>query len=349
MQNKEIEKIYNDFVNNNFIKFDSKQIDILQKLVVTYNNYRKIRIFSKNKKNIGVYVYGSVGIGKTFVLNLFTQNIKNSKKIHFNHFMINLHAHINNNKNSLALEAYIKNYAKSFSLIFIDELHIFNIVDALLIKRIFNFFKKYKVFIIVSSNFHPDELYKNGLQRNDFLPFIEFVKKTYKVIHLHNMTDYRRLMLNQSKTYFSPINDETSLEFNKLFEKFVDRGEIHIRKIKTKSRLIRFEKCTSNIVFISFDDLCNKNLAHEDYHNIAKTFKLLFINKVPLFTNSLSDQCRRFISLIDMLYDQQCSVVILAEKSVNKLCEVKNLQKEFNRTVSRLYEMTIINTNKNEK
>ena len=117
MQNKEIEKIYNDFVNNNFIKFDSKQIDILQKLVATYNNYRKIRIFSKNKKNIGVYVYGSVGIGKTFVLNLFTQNIKKSKKIHFNHFMINLHAHINNNKNSLALEAYIKNYAKSFSLI----------------------------------------------------------------------------------------------------------------------------------------------------------------------------------------------------------------------------------------
>ena len=346
MNNNTLEKIYNDFVNNNFIKYDKKQIEVLKKIEFIYTTNKKIRIFSKTKKFNGIYLHGSVGTGKTFILNLFIQNIKKAKKIHFNHFMINLHAYINNNKNNSALENYIKDYAKNYSIIFIDELHIFNIVDALLIKKIFIFFEKYKIFIIISSNFHPDELYKNGLQRNDFLPFIEFIKKDFAIIYLQNLIDYRRLMLNQSKTYFTPINQITMNEFNILFERFVDKDSIHIRKIQTKSRVIRFEKCTSNIVFCLFDKLCNTNLAHEDYHNIAKTFNLLFISKVPLFTDSESNQCRRFISLIDMLYDQGCSVVVLAKKPINKLCEIKNLQKEFERTISRLYEMTIINSDK---
>ena len=153
-------------------------------------------------------------------------------------------------------------------------------------------------------------------------------------------------MLNQSKTYFTPINEKTSKEFKKLFERFVDKSQIHIRKIKTKSRDIRFEKCTANIAFCSFSELCATNLGHGDYHNIAKAFNLLFINNIPLFEDSISDQCRRFISLIDMLYEQECSVVILADKPINKLCQINILDKEFKRTASRLYEMTIIDTRK---
>ena len=189
MNNNTLEKIYNDFVNNNFIKYDKKQIEVLKKIEFIYTTNKKIRIFSKTKKFNGIYLHGSVGTGKTFILNLFIQNIKKAKKIHFNHFMINLHAYINNNKNNSALENYIKDYAKNYSIIFIDELHIFNIVDALLIKKIFIFFEKYKIFIIISSNFHPDELYKNGLQRNDFLPFIEFIKKDFAIIYLQNLIE----------------------------------------------------------------------------------------------------------------------------------------------------------------
>ena len=335
----DLQKIYDDCVKNNFINYDAKQLDTLLDIYKTWNNYKKINIF-KRKFFYGVYLYGSVGIGKTFILNLFIQNIKKAKKIHFNHFMINLHAHINN-KNSL--ESFIKKFSSDNKIIFIDELHIFNIVDALLIKKIFLLFHKYKIFILGSSNFKPEELYENGLQRDDFLPFIDFVETNFNVIHLQDIQDYRRQKLNQSKTYFSPVNEKTSNEFKKLFEKFVDLSEIHIKKIQIKSRVIRFEKCTSNIVFCSFEELCVSNLAHDDYYNIAKVFNLLFINKVPYFTDEKLDQCRRFISLIDMLYDQKCSVVILADKPINKLCQIKNLQKEFERTASRLYEMTIIN------
>ena len=345
--NKNIEQRYKDFVTNNFIAYDVKQIDALKSIDEEWQQRKKINFFSKLKKYQGIYVYGSVGIGKTFILNLFLQNIAGSIKYHFNHLMINLHAYINNAEDKgTALDKYIRDISKKYKIVFLDELHIFNIVDALLIKKVFLLFKKYKIFILVSSNFHPSELYKDGLQRNDFIPFIKLVEDNFRVLHLDQMQDYRRQMLNQSKTYFTPINQETRKEFNKLFESFVDSGQILIRKIQTKSRAIRFEKCTANIAYCTFNELCETNLAHEDYSNIAKSFRLMFVDSVPQFTDSESDQCRRFISLIDMLYNQQCSVVILAQFPINQLCQINKLSKEFERTSSRLYEMTIINQNK---
>jgi len=339
---RDVQKIYNDFVSNNFLTHDNLQYDLLKKINSAWVDNKKFKFFFKSKNFNGVYVYGAVGIGKTFILNLFTQNIYRGQKIHFNHLMINLHTFINNSKKENALENYIKNLAKENSLLFIDELHIFNIVDALLIRKIFILFKKYKIFILISSNFKPSDLYKNGLQRDDFIPFINFLEEYFQIINLQKIKDYRREMLNQSKTYFTPINEKTTKEFTKLFDRFADKSQIHIRKIKTKSRDIRFEKCTANITFCSFGELCDTNLGHEDYLNIAKAFKLIFISNIPLFENSNSNQCRRFISLIDMLYDEKCSVVILAEKSINRLCAIKNLTKEFERTSSRLYEMTIM-------
>ena len=130
-----------------------------------------------SKKNIksGIYLHGSVGTGKTFVFNIFCKFIRSFKKYHFNHFMNELHVFINNPKNKeLALENFIKSISKKYNIIFLDELHIFNIVDALIIKKVFLLLKKYNVFILVSSNFKPDELYKNGLRRGDFISFIDF-------------------------------------------------------------------------------------------------------------------------------------------------------------------------------
>ena len=341
----DFENIYNNYVSSNLISYDEKQISLLKKINETYIISKKINFFNKNKKINGVYVYGSVGIGKTFILNIFVQNKNLAKKYHFNNFMINLHSFVNVQKKNkeLAVEKYIKKISKENKIIFIDELHVFNIVDALLIKSVFLYFKKYKIFVLVSSNFEPDDLYKNGLQRNDFLPFIEFLKENYEIISLNQMQDYRRKMLNQSKTYFTPINEMTKNEFNKLFDRFVDKNEIHITQVKSKSRILRFEKSTSNIAYCNFVELCAKHLAHEDYFNIAKSFNLIFISSIPQFSDSETDQCRRFIGLVDMLYDNGCSVVILAETPINQLCLIKNLLKEFERTASRLYEMTIIN------
>ena len=342
-----IEKKYNEFVDHNFIVKDNLQIQVLKKINSTWLAYSSENLFKnlfkKNTFSKGIYLFGSVGIGKTFIINLFIKSFKNSKKFHFNHFMNELYSFINIKQNrDHSLDKFIKSISLKYKIIFIDELHVFNIVDALIIKKVFLLFKKYKVFVITSSNFKPEDLYKDGLQRTDFITFIEFINKEFKVIFFDQDKDYRRQLLNQSKTYFTPINNSTELEFKILFNKFVDIEYVYERKIKIKSREIIISKCLANIALCSFNELCYKNLGPEDYQKLASEFNLFFIEGVPKFNDLNSNECRRFINLIDMLYDQQRSVVILAENPINKLCSIEKLKKEFERTSSRLYEMTII-------
>jgi len=344
-----IEKKYNEFVDHNFITKDNFQIKILKKINSTWTSYNTKNFFRnlfRNKSfSNGIYLFGSVGIGKTFLINIFIKSFRNSKKFHFNHFMNELHSFINIKKNrDHSLDSFIKSISLKYKIIFIDELHIYNIVDALIIKKVFLLFKRYKVFVIVSSNFKPEDLYENGLQRNDFVPFIEFINKEFKVIFFDQNKDYRRQLLNQSKTYFTPINKNTESEFKILFNKFVDSEYVHEKKIKIKSREITISKCLANIALCTFNELCCENLGPEDYQKLASEFNLFFIERVPKFNKLNSNECRRFINLIDMLYDQQRSVVILAENPINKLCSIQKLNKEFERTASRLYEMTIIRT-----
>ena len=334
---------YNSFVENNFIKSNNAQLDVLKKINSVWNLSQKKNLFINNKKQEGVYLFGKVGTGKTFLLNLLYQNSKIGKKIHFNNLMIEIHNAIKNSPSKdNAIETYIKELGNKFKLLFIDEMHIFNIVDALIIKKIFFFLSKYKIFLIISSNFHPDDLYKDGLQRADFIPFIELIKNNYAVINIDINTDYRRQTLNQSKTYFTPITDETKKEFNRLFNRFVDETHLTTIKIKTNSREISFDRCSSNILMTEFKKICQSNLSHQDYTNIAKYFNLIFLNNVPELNEQNKDSCRRFISLIDMLYENNCSIVILAAKPISNLNTNKSLDDEFKRTASRLYEMTIV-------
>ena len=333
---------YQSFVENNFIKKDLDQIDALKIINDTWMDNNKNSLFTYKKNKFGIYIYGSVGTGKTFLLNLFYQYSKVGKKIHFNKLMNKIHESINYNNQNNKIETFLKEFTKNIKILFIDELHIFNIADALIVKKIFDFFGQNKIFVLVSSNFQPNELYNQGLQREDFLPFINFINKNFKLIKLNNSVDYRRFNLNQTKTYFTPINDETKYEFKKLFNRFVDNSLLSSKTIKVKSRTITIENCIANVALCSFNSLCGKNLAHEDYKEIASNFTLFFIEDVPQFNKELSDKCRRFISLIDMLYEQNCSTVILAEAPINSMCQINQLSKEFERTASRLYQMTII-------
>tara|TARA_B100000900_G_scaffold405723_1_gene415724 strand:- start:296 stop:1078 length:783 start_codon:yes stop_codon:yes gene_type:complete len=259
--------------------------------------------------------------------------------------MSEVHAEINlSSDKEKNLETFIKNFSKNIRILFIDEMHIFNIVDALLIKKIFQLLEQNNIFVMTSSNFEPDSLYKNGLQRGDFVPFIEHINDNYDVIRIDSEKDYRRLTLNQSKTYFTPINKDTREEFKLLFERLVDISNLTTKVVSVNSREIKFTNCSANVAYCTFEFICNTNLAHKDYARIAKEFRLIFIENVPKMTTDYSDQCRRFISLIDMLYDNKCSVVLLAENPISSICQISNLSKEFERTASRLYEMTIVQT-----
>ena len=334
---------YYSFVENNFIKTNEEQLNVLKKLNLIWSDNKKNNFFINSTKKDGIYLYGTVGTGKTFLLNLFYQNTKVGNKIHFNNLMIEIHKVIKSSSNKdKAIENYIKEISKNFKVLFIDEMHIFNIVDALIIKKIFFLLTKYKVFLLISSNFKPDDLYKDGLQRNDFLPFIEHLKNKFSIINMNIKIDFRRQTLNQSKTYFTPINKETQNEFMKLFNRFVDESHLTTITIKTNSREIIFNRCSSNILMTEFNKLCEENFSHQDYINIAKKFNLIFLNDVPELNDQKKDSCRRFISLVDMLYENKCSIVILASKPISNLNTIKSLSEEFKRTASRLYEMTIV-------
>ena len=190
---------YKGFVSNSFIKKDINQIDLLNKISFAWEQFNKNNLFFSKKKKIGIYVYGFVGTGKTFLLSLFCQYSKSGKKIHFNHFMNSIHEAINSKENlnkNKKLETFIKEFCKDIKILFIDELHIFNIVDALIIRKIFLLLEENNIFVMTSSNFKPDDLYKNGLQRSDFLPFIKHLEESYDVINVTGETDYRRITLN---------------------------------------------------------------------------------------------------------------------------------------------------------
>tara|TARA_Y100000591_G_scaffold213158_1_gene184975 strand:+ start:505 stop:1545 length:1041 start_codon:yes stop_codon:yes gene_type:complete len=338
---------YNSFVENNFIKTSEAQLEVLRKLNSVWNKNKKNNLFVKSKKKDGIYLYGTVGTGKTFLLNLLYQNSKVGRKIHFNNLMIQIHQAVqgSNNKDK-AIETYVKSISKNFKMLFIDEMHIFNIVDALIIKKIFFLLNKHNIFLIISSNFKPDDLYKDGLQRNDFIPFIDLIKTNFEIINMNLNTDFRRQTLNQSKTYFTPINNETQKEFKLLFNKFVDSTHLTTITIKSNSRKIVFDKCSSNILMTDFEKLCEDNFSHQDYINISKNFNIIFLNNVPQLDDQKKDSCRRFISLIDMLYEHKCSVVILAARPISTLNSIQSLNEEFKRTASRLYEMTIVQPTK---
>ena len=338
---------YNSYVENNFIKTSEPQLEVLRKLNSVWNQNKKNGFFVKSKKKDGIYLYGTVGTGKTFLLNLFYQNSKVGKKIHFNNLMIQIHEVVRSSSNKdKAIEEYINKISKKFKMLFIDEMHIFNIVDALIIKKIFFLLNKHKIFLIISSNFKPEDLYKNGLQRNDFIPFINLIKSNFEIINMNLNTDYRRQTLNQSKTYFTPINNETQKEFKILFNKFVDNAHLTKITIKSNSRKIVFDECSSNILMTDFKKLCEDNFSHQDYINISKKFNIIFLNNVPEFDDQRKDSCRRFISLIDMLYENKCSIVIMAAKPISTLNSIQGLNEEFKRTASRLYEMTIVQPTK---
>ena len=230
---------YNSFVENHFINKDSQQIDVLQKIYNAWSKNKHNNYFFKQKKYSRCLCLWTGRNRKNFFAQSFLSKIqKVGKKIHFNHLMNDIHNTININQGrDEKLEDYVKQLSKKIKVFFIDELHIFNIVDALIVKKLFVLFDKYKIFVLVSSNFHPQNLYADGLQRSDFIPFIDLILSHFELIQLDNSKDYRRLTLNQSKDLFSHLlMNETKEEFNKLFEKFVDRSLLDSQKINNQKQ-----------------------------------------------------------------------------------------------------------------
>ncbi|MDC0416640.1 cell division protein ZapE [Candidatus Pelagibacter sp.] len=342
LQNKFIE-----YCNTSNFEINRNQIKIINSLEKFYTeNFGTslLKNFFNKKIKLGFYLHGDVGVGKTMLLNFYYNNLKFKKsKVHFNEFMINFHDFIfNNNEKDKGIENFVRALQKKSKLIFFDEFQVTNIVDAMILGRLFKKIFEKKISVIFSSNIRIDNLYKDGLQRDQFMPFLKILKENCYEQELLINEDYR---INNKKVlnrFLYPINETTNFKLNKFFRELTKNKKKTKKTINIKGREFVIENFYDGIVKFNFEELCNRNLGSEDYLKISQNSKFILIENLPDFDDNNSDQQQRFITLIDIIYEKKIPILISSKISLDKLNSSQSLSQIFKRTISRLYELTSI-------
>ena len=335
----------------NQYEVNHNQIDIVNDLNDFYkNNYNQSflnKIFKNKNKKLGYYLVGDVGVGKTMILNFFFNKLKEKKsRLHFNEFMIKFHDFIFKDKNKEnIIENFVKNLKKTNQIIYFDEFQVTNIVDAMILGKLFKKIFEENIRVIFSSNININNLYKDGLQRDQFLPFIKILKNYCHEKELLIKEDYRSSKNGNLKRFLFPIDKTTNFRFNKFFRKITKNKDKISKFLEVKGRQLLIENFYDRVAKFNFEDLCNKNLGAEDYIVIANNCDFIFIENLPNFNESNSNRQRRFITLIDIIYEKKIPLMITSQVDLNLIETAKNLVDPFKRTVSRLYDLTSIDYN----
>ncbi len=285
----------------------------------------------------GVYLWGPVGRGKSFLMDAFYLCVPlvRKRRVHFHHFMREMHRELNELKGTEDPMAELAaRMARRYRLICFDEFHVSDIADAMLLGRFLEQAMERGVEFVMTSNYHPDQLYPNGLQRERFLPAIEFIKNRLDVVGVDNGTDYRRLKMERVKVYH--INDE--LIFEKIFSDLKDVEE-EKQPLDVEGRTIAYRKRAGGLVWFAFEALCGGPRSYADYVDLARRFHTVMLSGVPRMSPKNADAARRFTWLIDVFYDDRVKLVVSAEAEPERLFPTGENSAEFERTVSRLHEM----------
>ncbi len=332
-------------------EINQNQLDIINFLKIYYTeNFTQnffTRFFKKKKSKLGFYLMGDIGVGKTMILNFFFDELKEKKlRLHFNEFMVRFHDFIFKNKDKEnGIELFVKDLNKKTQIIYFDEFQITNIVDAMILGKLFKRIFEDKIKVIFSSNININDLYKDGLQRNQFIPFIKILENNCHERELLIKEDYRLSKNLDLKRFLSPINKSSNFTFNKFFRKISKNKNKTLKILKVKGRSLVLKNFYEKVVKFEFEELCNKNLGSEDYIEIAKNCKFIFIKNLPNFNENNSNQQQRFITLIDIVYEKKIPLMITSISQLNSISSSKSLEDVFKRTVSRLYELTSLKYN----
>ena len=329
--------------------FVSKYFDsLLTKINTPSHNKIIFKIFSnKNLKDIkGLYLHGGVGRGKSMMMDLFFQqiNMKDKKRLHFHDFMKEVHqrillkSQVEKHKDSVLLVA--KDLAKSAKVLCFDEMEVKDIADAMILSRLFDVMFKEGTILITTSNQPPEGLYKNGLHRDRILPFIENLKLKTDIVHIPDGNDWRKRSLSGNKMWLYPLTKVNHKKINKIFESLSVGFEIRSETIGVSGRKLFIPEVAASIARIDFDDLCNKPLAASDYIELALRYKGIILDNIPILNDTLRNETRRFIWLIDALYDKNCFLIASAEKNFREVYQGEEWEFEFQRTISRITEMS---------
>lgn len=298
--------------------------------------------FRKNPHPQGVYMWGGVGRGKTWLMDQFfdTVPLQRKTRLHFHHFMKNVHAELNKlSGQQNPLDIVADKICRDALVICFDEFFVSNVTDAMILGDLFQKLFTRGITLVATSNIAPDGLYKNGIHRDRFLPTIELVKKHCTILNVDAGVDYRLRVLKQAQLFKSPLNEENSQwlaeRFNALIgghEKFTDVIEVNGRPVITIAH-------SEDILWCDFRELCYKPRSPADFIELANRYNTILVSDVPHLNDVLDNATRRFIYLVDEFYDRGVKLLLTSEDSIIELYQGEKLAFEIERTRSRLLEM----------
>lgn len=290
----------------------------------------------------GLYVWGGVGRGKTFLMDLFfeTLEIDAKKRVHFHRMMQDVHARLNRLDDiEDPLEQVAQDIAAETRVLCFDEFYVSDIGDAMILARLLDGLFRRGVTLVTTSNTPPDELYNDGLQRQRFLPAIELLKTFTQVVHIGGDVDYRLRLLQQAGTYLTPDDDIACAKLQHFFDESASSQIASDRMLEINGRDIRAHLCAKGIAWFNFTELCAGPRSQNDYIEIARWYPTVIVSGIPRFDHALENQARRFVALVDEFYDRRVKLIVSAAVDVDSLYAGNKLAIEFDRTISRLVEM----------
>jgi len=351
---------YRQRVADGVISADAGQAMALEKLQLLWNRLRERRmepavsrkrgLFGFGRKAPpepvlnGLYLYGGVGIGKSMMMDLFHADapVEKKRRVHFHDFMQSIHADLRAERAKGTpdpLGPIARRIASETRLLCFDEMQVTDIADAMILGRLFEGLFAAGVVVVATSNRHPSDLYKNGLNRHLFLPFIEMIEQRLDVLHVDGPPDYRKIDADRGGVYFAPEDAETREAFDALWRSYCGEETPAVTQLTLQGRTLEIPLATTRAMRAGFEDLCARPLGAGDFLLLAKTYPIVFLDGIPLLTPERRDQAKRFVTLIDALYEAHARLVVLAATEPEALYPKGDGAFEFERTASRLMEM----------
>jgi cell division protein ZapE len=324
-----------------------RAIDALERCETEWADYKARRSNAVTKLLVrppiprGVYMWGGVGRGKSFLMDVFFQSVPLTRKtrLHFHEFMREVHRELQELKGTVnPLEELGKRIARRFRLICFDEFHVADVTDAMILHRLLEALFANRVSIVTTSNFPPDGLYPNGLHRDRILPAIELLKDKLEVINVDGGTDYRRRTLDRIKLYHAPLDGSAERALTVAYEQLAEARD-EDPTVFIEQRQIAARHKAGGVVWFDFKTLCGGPRSQNDYLEIATRFHTVILSGVPQMPPRMASEARRFTWLVDVLYDRRVKLIVSAAVPAEALYLEGPLAHEFPRTVSRLIEM----------
>ncbi len=321
--------------------------DLQERLLAARPPKRGIAKFLSRERNAaagipGLYLWGGVGRGKTFLMDLFfeTLPLDAKRRAHFHRIMKDVHERLRalgDVEDPLA--AVARDMAAEARVLCFDEFFVSDIGDAMILGRLLRGLFEQGVTLVATSNSRPDDLYRDGLQRQQFLPAIDALKRYTRVVELAGDTDYRLKLLQEAGTYLTPDDGSARARLGVLFRESASSQIEAGHELEINGRKLTTHRCAKGIAWFDFAELCDGPRSQADYIEIARWYPTIILSGVPELNEFRENQARRFIALVDEFYDRRVKLIVSAERPPDALYSGQRLKFEFERTVSRLIEM----------